>query len=79
MDYKYQWPDMAVPLVRASMGNTILSSVILQQVGYTGASLDWVEYGRWLGRQHTQRVWSKQMSNAMAVMIRMILYIGWSQ
>jgi hypothetical protein len=79
LDRKCQWPDVMVPLVRATMGSDVLSSVILQRVGYTGASLDWVEYGRWLGRRHARRVWGKRMSNAMVVVIRVMLHIGWSQ
>ena len=77
VDQPCQWPNVVVPMVRAAMGNEGGLS-ILQQAGYTGASRDWEAYGRWLGRRHGQRVWGKRMSNAMVVVIRMILYIGWS-
>jgi hypothetical protein len=78
VDQACQWPNVVVPMVRAAMGSDGGLS-ILQRVGYTGGSRDWEAYGRWLGRRHERRVWGKRMSNAMVVVIRMILYIGWSE
>lgn len=70
-----QWPGVVIPMVRAMMGGP-QSLAILQQVGYTGELRDWEAYRRWLGRRHGRRVWGKRMSNAMVVVIRVILYMN---
>lgn len=75
-----QWPNVLVPLVRAAMG-TEAGSAIVREAGFDGqvsatGEPDWPEYGRWLGRTHARRVWGELMSNAMVVLIRVILYFS---
>jgi hypothetical protein len=79
-----QWPGVVVPIVRAAMmgaerGGDKMMRSILQQAGYRDGFGDWSAYRSWLGRQHERRVWGKRMSNAMVVVIRIILYVGWNQ
>lgn len=71
-----QWPGVLIPVVRAGLELTEGIS-ILQRVGYNGAvKEDLVEICQWLGRRHEGRVWGEVVSNAMAVMIEVMIYFG---
>jgi superfamily II DNA helicase RecQ len=71
-----QWPNVAVPLVRA-VAEVEAGVQIIRGCGYEGElGGDWREYGGWLGKRHKQRVWREYFSNAMVVMIRILLYVG---
>jgi predicted membrane chloride channel (bestrophin family) len=48
---------------------------ILNKVGFRGNHSDWGEYARWLGLRHERRVWGELMSNAIALMIELIVWI----
>ena len=50
-------------------------AAILNKVGFRGNHGDWGEYARWLGLRHERRVWGELMSNAMALMIELIVWI----
>lgn len=75
-----QWPNVLVPLVKAAMASEA-GSAIVRDAGFDGqlsaaGEPDWREYGRWLGRLHARRVWGEPMSNAMVVLVRVILYFA---
>jgi len=69
-----QWPNVVVPVVRAAMGSDGGFEMI-KRLGYKGGFQDWGEYGAWLGRRYKRRYWGEWMSNAMVVMIEIILFI----
>jgi hypothetical protein len=69
-----QWPNVAVPIVRAAMGS-VEGFEVIQRISYKGEFRDWVEYGRWLGRRHERRFWGEWMSNGMVVLAQFILYL----
>jgi len=71
-----RWSNVLVPVVRAAMG-TAAGLDVIRKAGYDARPGDDLEeYGRWLGRRHGRRVWGVLMSNAMVVLIRMLLYIS---
>ena len=69
-----QWANRLVPIVRTAVGS-VKGWEVIQKVGFLGEQGDLEEYGRWLGQRHIRQVWGEWMSNAMVVMIEVILYI----
>jgi len=68
-----QWPGVMVPVIRAALGSSIGREMI-KRAGYEGEYSNVVAYGRWLGRRHVRRIWGEWMSNAMAVLIEIVLF-----
>jgi hypothetical protein len=69
-----QWPNVLVPVVRAAVGFKE-GIEIIRGVGYNGElSGGFKDYASWLGQKHIRRVWGEIFSNAMVVVIRVILY-----
>jgi hypothetical protein len=69
-----QWPNVVVPLVRA-IAETEKGIEVIQQCGYAGEfGGDWREYAVWLGKRHRVQVWGTYFSNAMVVMIQILLF-----
>jgi len=69
-----QWPNVLIPMVRTAMGSGELGARILRRAGFEGETEDWRGYADWLGRRHDRRVWGEWMSNAMVVLIEVVLY-----
>jgi hypothetical protein len=69
-----QWPNVIASIVRRTM-SVRSGAVILNKVGFRGNHGNWVEYARWLGLRHERRVWGELMSNAIALMIELIVWI----
>jgi hypothetical protein len=69
-----QWPNVVVPLARAVAGQE-KGRQMIRQCGYAEEfDGEWKEYAAWLGRRHVVRVWGEYFSNAMVVVIRIILF-----
>ena len=68
-----QWPGVAIPVVRAAMGNTIGRNVV-RRAGYDGGMDDWDAYALWLGQPHRLRLWREMVSNSMVVIRGFLIY-----
>jgi len=70
-----QWANVVIPVVRGAVGVQEFVSII-REVGFSGAlEGSFGEYGRWLGERHVRRVWGEFFSNAMVVLIRILLWV----
>ena len=72
---KCQWSNILVPIVRAT-AELEGADKIIREAGFKGELLgDYREYARWLGKRHGSRVWGEFFSNAMVLLIRIILLV----
>lgn len=72
-----KWPNVLVAVVRAALADQEYRPLI-RQLGYAGKASGrqgLAEYAAWLGKAHTRRLWGELVSNGMAVMVRVILYL----
>lgn len=70
-----QWSNVLVPVVKVAV-ETVGGLEIVRKAGFEeelGGDLS--NYGKWLGQRHVRRVWGLLMSNAMVVLIKVVLYI----
>ena len=72
---KCQWTGVAMPILIAAIGAGQDGQVILKRCGFQGESDDWGTYRKWLGLRHQQRIQGENISNSIAVLIPVILYI----
>jgi len=71
-----QWSNVLIPVVRAA-AETAGGLGVVREAGFEGeVGGDLGGYGKWLGQRHTRRKWGFLMSNAMVVLIEMVLYIN---
>jgi superfamily II DNA helicase RecQ len=77
-----QWPNIVIPVARTALlieaGQRIVEELgFTLRRGYDEAEFaSEEEYARWLGLRHKERVWGEYFSNAMVVVIRIILEFG---
>lgn len=72
---KCQWPNVLLPVVRTAV-MLVEGIEIVRRAGYRGElGGDFQEYASWLGKRHGSRVWGEFFSNAMVVLIRVILWL----
>jgi hypothetical protein len=73
-----RWPNVLVAVVRAAVEEPEYARLV-RRLGYKGSvggrrGLD--EYAAWLGKRHGRRLWGRVVSNGMAVMARVIVYLA---
>ena len=69
---KCQWPHILMPILQG-LTTRREGMAVLERVGFDGDANDRVAYGRWLGLRHARRIWGEVMSNAMAVLIEVVV------
>jgi superfamily II DNA helicase RecQ len=74
VELRCQWPQVVMAVVYVAMGDPTGTFRMVQRLGYAGELRDWVAYGKWLGRRHERRVWGGLASNAMAVVVELVLW-----
>lgn len=68
-----QWPGVMAPVLFSAMQSES-SFQEIQIAGYQAEYQDIPAYSQWLGQRHFQRIWGQNMSNGMAVLVRMIQF-----
>jgi hypothetical protein len=71
-----QWANVLIPVVLGAMVGGEEGFEVIQRAGFRGKSDDWEGYRSWLGLRHERLIWGQVMSNAMAVVIDVIIYIA---
>lgn len=69
-----QWPGAVVPILFGAMQSESGFHEV-QIAGYQAEYQDLAAYGQWLGQRHFQRIWGENMSNGMAVVLRIIRFV----
>lgn len=76
-----KWPNILAPVILYATWSPV-GHEVMRRLGYGGKMpgegselLEWREYGRWLGQRHRRQMWGRWVSNAMAALGEVIMYI----